>query len=126
MLRLKTYSYFDRCSNENKTANGTKKSIIKWKLKFEDYKNLPEVNQLENEINHLENNKLDTNSLKENYKEFIGNNELILKLQKRLRSKKHNVFTEEVNKIALKANGDNTVNWIYRKKRKRNKQRYNI
>ena len=37
----------------------------------------------------------------ENYKEFIKNNRLILKSQQRFRSKKQNVLTEEVDKIAL-------------------------
>ena len=43
-------------------------------------------------------------SLKENHKEFTKNNKLILKSQQRFRSKKYNVFTEEINKIAFSAN----------------------
>ena len=31
---------------------------------------------------------------------------MILKLHQRFRSKKHNVFTEQVNKITLSGNGD--------------------
>ena len=31
----------------------------------------------------------------------MKNNKLILKIQQRLKSEKHNVFTEEINKIAL-------------------------
>ena len=34
-------------------------------------------------------------------KEFIRNDRLILKSQLRFRNKKHNVFIEEINKIAL-------------------------
>ena len=34
------------------------------------------------------------------------NNELILKLQQRFQSEAHNVYTEEVNKIALSSNDD--------------------
>ena len=48
----------------------------------------------------------DENSLWENHKEFIKNSELILKYQQKLRSKKHNIFTEEVNNIALSINDD--------------------
>ena len=40
------------------------------------------------------------------FKEFIKNNKLILKSLQRFRSKKHNEFTKEVNKIALSANND--------------------
>ena len=36
-----------------------------------------EVGQIENETNHLEKNKIDVDSLKENKKEFIKNNKLL-------------------------------------------------
>ena len=42
-----TYFYSTYNKDENKRANGTKKCVVKRKLKFEDYK----ANQLENEIN---------------------------------------------------------------------------
>ena len=42
-----------------------------------------------------------TPMFKKNYEEFIKNNKLILKTQQRFKSKNHNAFTEEVNKIAL-------------------------
>ena len=42
-------------------------------------KDVLEAAQIENEINHLEKNKTDTDSLKEDYKEFIKNKKLILK-----------------------------------------------
>ena len=45
--------------------------------------------------------KLDVDRLRENYKEFIKNNKLIIKSQQRFRSEKHDVFTEEINKIRL-------------------------
>ena len=49
-----------------------KKSVIKRKLKFENYRSCLEVTQLENKINYLEKqNKIDTDSNKENLKEFI-------------------------------------------------------
>ena len=81
-------------------------------LKFEDYKNLLEANQLENEINHLENDKLDVDGINENLKEFIRNNTSILKSRQIFRSKKHNVLTEEVNKIALSSNNDKKYNQL--------------
>ena len=51
-------------------------------------------------------------NLRENYREFIKKNKLIPKLQQTFRSKKHNVFTEEVNKIALSANDDKKIQLI--------------
>ena len=35
-------------------------------------------------------------------KEFIENNKLISKIQQRFKTERHNVFTEEINKIALR------------------------
>ena len=78
---------------------GTKKCVIKRELKLENYKSCLEATQLENKKNHLEKNKIDTDSIKENHKEFIKNNKSILKW--RFKSERHNVFTEEINKIAL-------------------------
>ena len=74
----------------------------KRKLKFQDCKNCVEEAQIENKINHLEKSKIDVDSLKQNQKEFIKNNKLILKTQQRFRSEEHSVFTEEINKIADK------------------------
>ena len=51
----------------DKKAKGTKKCVIKRRLKFNDYKDC-----------------------------FL-NNEIILKLQQRFKSEAHNVYTEEVN-----------------------------
>ena len=55
---------------------------------------------------------LNVDILRENRKEFIENSKLILKLQQRLRNEKQNVFTEEVNKIALSANNDKIIQSI--------------
>ena len=52
------------------------------------------------------------NSLEEAHKEFIKNNELILKTQQRFRSEKHNVFTEEIYKIAMSLNDDKRMKLI--------------
>ena len=48
-------------------------------------------------------------NLPESHKEFIKNNKLILKSQQRFRSKKQNVFTEEVNKTELSTNNDKRI-----------------
>ena len=57
------------------------KSVIKRKLKIENYKNSLEVTQLENKINYLEKNEINIDSLKKDKKEFVKNNKLILKTQ---------------------------------------------
>ena len=44
---------------------------MKKTLKFEDYKNSLEAAQTENQINNLEKNKIDIDSLKEVHKELI-------------------------------------------------------
>ena len=45
-------------------------------------------------------------------KEFSKNNKLLLKLQQRFKSKKQNVFTEEINKIALSAIDDKRIQYV--------------
>ena len=40
------------------------------------------------------------------YKDCLLNNQIILKVQQRFRSERHNVYTEEINKIALSSNDD--------------------
>ena len=46
-------------NDEDKKAKGTKKFVIKRKLKFENYKNCLKAAQIKNTINHLEKNKID-------------------------------------------------------------------
>ena len=75
--------------------------MIRRILKFEDYENWLAATQIENKIKQLEKNNPNVNSLR-----IHKNNRLILKSQQRFKSKKHNVFTEAVNKIALSANND--------------------
>ena len=75
-LRPKTYSYLMDDDNEAKKAKGTKKYVIKKILKFNDYK------------------------------DCLLNNEIILKSQRRFKSERHNLYTEEINKTALSSNGD--------------------
>ena len=73
-FRPKTYSYLTDDCEEDKKAKGTKKCVIKQRLKFNDYK------------------------------DCLLNNEIMLKSQQRFKSEKHDVYTEEVNKIALSSN----------------------
>ena len=75
-LRAKTYSYLMDDNSEVKKSKGTKKCVIKRRLMFE------------------------------NYKDSLFNNKTILKSQLRFKSDHHNVYTEEVNKIALSSNDD--------------------
>ena len=75
-LRPKTYSYLTDDCKEDKKAKGTKKCVIKRKLKFDDYKYC------------------------------LLNNEITLKSQQRFKSERHDVYTEEVNKIALSTKDD--------------------
>ena len=75
-LRPKTYSYLTDDFEEDKKAEGTKKCVIKRMIKFNDYKNC------------------------------LLKDEVILKSQKRFISKKHDVCTENINKIALSNNDD--------------------
>ena len=75
-LRPKTYPYLMDDGNSDKKAKGTKKCVIKRILKFNDFKN------------------------------YLMKNKAILKSQQRFKSETHNVYTEEVNKIALSSNDD--------------------
>ena len=83
-LRPKTYSYLTDNCEEDKKAKGTKKCVIKRRLKFCDYK------------------------------DCLLNNEIILKSQQRFKSEKHDVYTEEVNKIALSSNDDKRFQTFHR------------
>ena len=51
-------------------------------------------------------------SLKEDHKEFVKNNKLLLKTQRTFSSKKHNIFSEKINKIALSSNDDKRIQSI--------------
>ena len=75
-LRPKTYSYTTDEFIEMKKAKGTKKCIIKKMLKFEDYK------------------------------KCLFGSESMLKLQQRFKIENHEVYTENINKIALSSNDD--------------------
>ena len=78
-LRPKTYSYLTDDSKEDKKAKGTKKCVIKKMIKFDDYK------------------------------KCLLNDKVILKSQQRFISNKHDVYIENVNKIALSNNDDKRI-----------------
>ena len=75
-LRAKTYSYLMDDNSEVKKSKGTKKCIIKRKLMFENYKNC------------------------------LLNDKILLKSQQSFKSDYHEVYTVEINKIALSSNDD--------------------
>ena len=78
-LRPETYSYSTDDGKEDKKAKGTKKCVIKRMIKFNDYKNC------------------------------LLKDKVLLKSQQRFISKKHDVYTENVNKIALSNNDDKRI-----------------
>ena len=75
-LRAKTYAYLMNDDSEKKRAKGTKKCIIKRRIMLQ------------------------------NYKGWLFNNNTMLRSQLRFKSDLHNVYTEEVNKIAISSNDD--------------------
>ena len=50
--------------------------------------------------------------LKKVHKKFIKNKKLILKTQQSFKSERHNIFTEEINKMALCLNSDKRIQSI--------------
>ena len=78
-LRPKTYSYLTDDGKEDKKAKGTKKCVIKKMIKLNDYK------------------------------KCLLNDEVILKSQQRFIGKKHDSYTENINKIALSNNDDERI-----------------
>ena len=78
-LRPKTYLYLTDDGKEDKKAKGTKKCVIIRMIKFGDYKNC------------------------------LLKNEMILKSQQKFVSKKHDAYTENINKTALSNNDDKRI-----------------
>ena len=78
-LKPKTYSYLTDDCKEDKKTKGTRKCVIKRMIKFNEYKNC------------------------------LLKDEVILKSQQRFISKKHDVYTENINKIALRNNDDKRI-----------------
>ena len=52
-IRANVYSHLKDNNDKDTKGKGTKTSVIKRKLKFQDYKNCLETAQIENRINHL-------------------------------------------------------------------------
>ena len=75
-LRHKTYSYLTDNCKEDKKSKRTKKCVIKRMIKFDDYKNC------------------------------LLNGKVVLKSQQRFKSKGRDVYTENINNIALSNNDD--------------------
>ena len=99
--------------SKDKKVKGTKNCVIKRRLKFENYKNCLEATQLENKINHVEKNKINIDSFfcyKRKHQKFIK--KIILQTQQRFKSERHNVFTEEIDKIALSSIDDKRMQLI--------------
>ena len=78
-LRPKTYSFLTDDGKEDKRAKRTKKCVIKKMIKFNDYK------------------------------KCLLNDEVMLNPQQRFISKKHDVYTENISKIALSNNDDKRI-----------------
>ena len=81
-LRAKTYAYLMDDETEHKKAKGTKQCVIKRIFKFNDYE------------------------------DCILNNKIILKSQQRFQSDHHNIYTEQINKIALSSNDDKRLETV--------------
>ena len=75
-LRAKTYVFLMDNDTKKKKAKEAKKCVIKRRLMFD------------------------------NYKDFLFNDKVIRKTQQRFKNDHHEVYTEEVNNMALSSNGD--------------------
>ena len=75
-LRAKPYAYLMDDDTKHKKAKGTKKGVIKRELMFK------------------------------NYTDCLFNDKTILKSHWKLKSGCHNVYTEQINKIALSSSDD--------------------
>ena len=75
-LRAKTWAYLIDVGRENKKSKRAKKCVIKLRLMFK------------------------------NYKDYLFKDKIILKSQKRFKGDCHDVYTKEINKIALNSNDD--------------------
>ena len=101
-LRAKTYSYSKDNNDEDKKRKGTKKRVVKRKLKFQDYKIRLGAAQIKRKIIIQKKITLIDIVFRKIKKNFLKN-KLILKTQQRLKSERHNV-TEGIDKIALSSN----------------------
>ena len=101
-LRAKTYSYLKDNNDEDKNAKWTKECVIKGKIKFRGYMKCLNASQIKNIVNYLQNKQIDADSLKE----IIKFKKVISKTQQKFKSERHNIFTEEIIKIALSSSDD--------------------
>ena len=76
-LKVKTYSYLKDNNDEYKKAKETKSFVIKRKLKFEYYKKLFRSSSNREKNTLFKKKQTDVDSLREDQKEFIKNNQLI-------------------------------------------------
>ena len=83
-LRPKAYVYLDDDGNEHKKSKGTERCVIKQKLIFQNFKN------------------------------SLFNNKPVYRSQERFKNYNHDVYTEEVNKIALSNNDDKRLQTFWR------------
>ena len=83
-LRAKTQAYLMGDNSEHKKAKGTKKCVTKRGLMIK------------------------------NYKDCLFNDKTILKSQRRFKSDCHNVYTEEINKIALSGDDNKRLGTCYK------------
>ena len=79
----------------------------------ENLKTIKTSSLIINKVNYLENKKDNVDCLKEDQRKFIEKNKLILKTQQTFRSERHNVFTKEINKIAIGLNDDKIIQSIH-------------
>ena len=79
---------------------------------MQDCKNYLEASQIERKNCYLRKKKIDVDGFIKDLKEFVENNKLILKTQLRFKNERHNVLTEEINKIALSSNDDKRIQSI--------------
>ena len=83
-LKPKAYAYLDDDGNNHEKAKGTKKCVIKQKLMFQSFKNC------------------------------LFSNKTVYRSQQRFKSCNHDVYKEEVNKIALSSNDDKRLQTFHR------------
>ena len=95
-LRPKKYSYLKDRNDECKKTKGTKRCVVKRKLKFKNYKkNCLKTLQIRNIVNYLEKKGINADSLKEDRKEFIKN-KLLLKSQQRFKSERYYEYNKGI------------------------------
>ena len=94
------YSYLKYNNDQSKKAKGSKCYVIKKKLKFLDYKNCLKASQTIIVVNYLEKKGINAEAKKE------IKNRLTSKTEQIFKGETHNVFAEEINRIALSSYHD--------------------